>query len=200
MSDSERIESISERCKQNIIRICESVQDNQWNMSIGTYVERLSLLADCYEQVNGIFSYRLLIPDEHIITEEITANTLAKSLERKEDSDFADVQAKNVIKIALQYIEDNYTNEALSLNDVASFCSVSPNYFSTLFSNEMQQTFVEYVTNKRIAKAKKMLKNTTMHTGEIAAQVGYKDQHYFSVVFRKIQGCSPRDYRNGKEA
>ena len=49
------------------------------------------------------------------------------------------------------------------------------------------------------AKAKKMLKTTTLHTGEIASMVGYKDQHYFSVVFRKVQGSSPRDYRNGKE-
>ena len=43
--------------------------------------------------------------------------------------------------------------------------------------------------------AKKLLKTTSKHTGEIAYEVGYKDQHYFSVVFKKTQGMSPREYR-----
>lgn len=201
MAENDRITSLTERCSQNIQRICEASSDNEWNMSIGDYVERLSLLSDCYEEVNRIFSYRFLIPDEHIITKKMVET-------RNEASEFdnigivaggTDVQAKNIIRIAIAYIDENYTNDELSLNDVASVCNVSPNYFSSLFSNEMQQTFVDYVTNKRIAKAKKLLKTTTMHTGDIALAVGYKDQHYFSVVFRKVQGCSPRDYRNGNQ-
>ena len=61
------------------------------------------------------------------------------------------------------------------------------------------QTFVEYVTGKRMEKAKKLLKNTTKSAGEIAQEVGYKDSHYFSFVFKKTQGCSPREYRSGKK-
>lgn len=45
-------------------------------------------------------------------------------------------------------------------------------------------------------KAKKLLKSTELPTSEIAAQVGYKDPHYFSFVFKKTQGCSPREYRS----
>ncbi len=201
MADNDRIGSISDRCKQNLIRICEASSDGEWNISIGDPVERLSLLADCYEDVNRIFSYRFLIPDEHVITHELVESTKpAAGAKEKAVDEIADMQAKNVIKLALTYIEENFANEELSLNDVASVCNVSPNYFSSLFSNEMGQTFVEYVTGKRITKAKKLLKTTAMHTGDIAIAVGYKDQHYFSVVFKKIQGCSPRDYRNGREA
>jgi len=201
MSEKDRIDSLSERCSQNLVRILEASSDGEWNISVGEPVERLSLLADCYEDVNRIFSYRFLIPDVHVITRELVESTRNSPAVAKENplDDIVDVQAKNVIKIALSYIEENYINEELSLNDVASVCNVSPNYFSSLFSNEMKLTFVEYVTNKRISKAKKLLKTTTMHTGDIASAVGYKDQHYFSVVFKKIQGCSPRDYRNGKE-
>jgi len=201
MGDADRISSLSERCSQNLIRICEAASDEEWHISIGDPVERLSMLADCYEDVNRIFSYRFLIPDVHVITRELvesTRNVSAVSSESALD-DIVDVQAKNIIKIALSYIEENFVNEELSLNDVASVCNVSPNYFSSLFSSEMKLTFVEYVTNKRINKAKKLLKTTTMHTGDIASAVGYKDQHYFSVVFKKIQGCSPRDYRNGRD-
>ena len=197
MGDINNIESLTSRCKQNIVRICEAYPDSPWNLSLGNYVERLSQIPDCYEQINGIFGYRFLIPDEHILSEESISQVKSKSDEEYGD-ELIESQAKNIIKIALKYIEDNYTNEELSLNDVSAFCNVSPNYFSSLFSAEMQQTFVEYVTNKRITKAKKLLKTTTLHTGEIAATVGYKDQHYFSVVFKKIQGCSPREYRNSK--
>ena len=63
----------------------------------------------------------------------------------------------------------------------------------------MQKTFVEYVTEKRIEKAKKLLKQTDKNSGEIAKEVGYKDSHYFSFVFKKLQGCSPREYRAEKK-
>ena len=61
----------------------------------------------------------------------------------------------------------------------------------------MRQTFVEYLTKKRIERAKELLRQTDLRSAEIAAEVGYKDPHYFSFVFRKTQGCTPRDYRTG---
>ena len=51
----------------------------------------------------------------------------------------------------------------------------------------------------RMEKAKKLLKTTSLFSGEIASQVGYKDSHYFSFVFKKTQGVSPREYRAGKK-
>ena len=73
---------------------------------------------------------------------------------------------------------------------------MSANYFSALFSQEMQSTFVEYVTQKRMEKAKKLLRQSEKHSGEIALEVGYKDPHYFSFVFKKTQGYTPREYRS----
>ena len=63
----------------------------------------------------------------------------------------------------------------------------------------MQKTFVEYVTEKRIEKARKLLKQTDKSSSEIAREVGYKDAHYFSFVFKKQLGCSPREYRAEKK-
>ena len=73
----------------------------------------------------------------------------------------------------------------LSLNHVAEQVKVSANYLSAIFSQSMQKTFIEYVTGKRIEKAKKLLRTTDRSSGEIAAEVGYKDPHYFSFVFKK---------------
>lgn len=106
-------------------------------------------------------------------------------------------QSERILKKALSYIEENYSQETLSLNLVAGEVNVSANYFSAIFSRAMQVTFVEYVTGKRMEKAKKLLRQTQMHTGEIAQEVGYKDSHYFSFVFKKTQGCTPREYRAG---
>ena len=109
----------------------------------------------------------------------------------------SDNQSKHILKKALTYIEENYSQESLSLNSVAGEVNVSANYFSAIFSRAMQVTFVEYVTGKRMDKAKRLLRQTQMHTGEIAMEVGYKDPHYFSFVFKKTQGCTPRGYRAG---
>lgn len=104
-------------------------------------------------------------------------------------------QGKKVLQTALDYIGDNYMNATLSLNEVAQAGGMSPNYFSGLFSQEMKQTFVEYVTNKRMEQAKRLLRETEQSASQIAAAVGYKDAHYFSFVFKKTVGMSPREWR-----
>lgn len=111
-----------------------------------------------------------------------------------------DSQGKKVIKKALEYIEENYMQESLSLNGAASAAEVSSSYFSAAFSQEMNMTFTEYVTHKRMEKAKKLLRQSQMQQSEIASAVGYKDPHYFSFVFKKTVGCTPREYRMGAKA
>lgn len=105
-------------------------------------------------------------------------------------------RSKKILQKAMEYIEENYAQESLSLNKVASITNVSANYFSAMFSQVMEMTFTEYVTQKRMEKAKKLLRQSDKHSGDIALEVGYKDPHYFSFVFKKTQGCSPREYRN----
>ena len=107
-------------------------------------------------------------------------------------------QGKKQFKRALDYIDANFDQETMSLSLVAEQTGMSPNYLSTIFSQNMQKTFIEYVTEKRIDKAKKLLRQTGKTSGEIAREVGYKDSHYFSFVFRKLQGCNPREYRAEK--
>lgn len=104
-------------------------------------------------------------------------------------------QGKKVLQTALDYIDRNYTRPGLSLNEVAQAIGVSPNYFSGMFSQEMEMTFVEYVTNRRMEQAKRFLKDGVLPASQIAAAVGYRDAHYFSFVFKKTVGVSPREWR-----
>lgn len=107
-------------------------------------------------------------------------------------------QYKVQLKQAICYIDEHYRSEDISLNRVAKEVDLSPNYLSAVFSQEMGTTFVEYLTAKRMEKARELLRASDLRSGEIAAAVGYKDSHYFSFLFKKTQGCTPRDYRGGK--
>lgn len=100
-----------------------------------------------------------------------------------------------LLKAARSYIDHNYDNEEISLNAVAASVNLSPNYFSTIFSQEMGLTFIEYLTYVRMKKAKELLRGSSMKTSEIAYAVGYKDAHYFSHLFKKTQKCTPREFR-----
>ena len=109
----------------------------------------------------------------------------------------ANSQFRSLLKQAVAYIDRRFTDETLSLNQVAREVNISANYLSAVFSQEMGATFTEYVTGKRMDLAKNLLRTTDKRSGEVAAAVGYKDPHYFSFLFKKTQGCTPRDYRGG---
>ena len=104
-----------------------------------------------------------------------------------------------ILKSAVDYIDSHYMEDEISLNTVANVANVSANHFSALFSQNMGQTFIEYLTTLRMNKAKELLRCTGMRSSEIAGEVGYKDAHYFSYLFKKTQGMTPSDYRKVRE-
>lgn len=109
-------------------------------------------------------------------------------------------QYSDIIRAAKHYIEENYMSEEVSLNTVSASVNMSPSYFSSVFSKESGKTFVEYLTEVRMEKAKEMLMCSSLKTSEIGYEVGYKDPHYFSYIFKKTQGCSPKEYRQRRKA
>ena len=104
-----------------------------------------------------------------------------------------------IIQTAKARIEQDYMSEDISLNSVAAEVCMSPSYFSSVFSKEMGKTFIEYLTEVRMEKAKQYLACSSMKTSEISYEVGYKDPHYFSYIFKKTQGCTPKEYRAARK-
>lgn len=105
-----------------------------------------------------------------------------------------------IVDEAVKYIEENFADEDLSLNQLASHVNVSPNHLSTIFSQQTGHTFIKYLTEYRMNKAKELLKCTSMRSSEISEAVGYKDPHYFSYMFKKTVGMTPTNYRGGRES
>ncbi|MCR5283339.1 MAG: response regulator [Lachnospiraceae bacterium] len=105
---------------------------------------------------------------------------------------------RDVVGEVERYIMEQYANEELSLNLIASHVNFSPNHLSTIFSQETGQTLIKYLTDFRMNKAKELLKGTGKKSSEISQEVGYKDPHYFSYLFKKTQGMTPTQFRGGK--
>lgn len=104
-----------------------------------------------------------------------------------------------IIEEAKCFINKEYMNSTLSLNLVAYNINVSPNHFSAIFKNGTGETFIDYLTNIRIKKAKELLNSSPMKTYEIGEHVGYNDSHYFSYIFKKVAGLTPSEYKKNNK-
>lgn len=100
-------------------------------------------------------------------------------------------QGGKQLKKALEYIDEHYGNEELSLGQVAEVVGMSSNYFSAIFSQNMEKTFVEYVTEKRIEKAKKLLRQTDHASGEIGEDGGLQGRPLLRICIQKAPGLKP---------
>ena len=121
---------------------------------------------------------------------------IAKALELRDKS--ASNRYGDVVDEVMAYIEKNYADEELSLNLIASHVNFSPNHLSMVFSQQTGQTLIKYVTDYRMNKAKELLRCTNKKSSIVSMEVGYKDPHYFSYLFKKTQGMTPTQYRGGK--
>ena len=107
---------------------------------------------------------------------------------------------KNIkVAIVRKYINEHVT-EHLSLNEVAEVFDISPNYLSQLFRKYNHTGFIEYVNICKIEEAKRLLEQKHLLVYEVVDALGYESAFYFSKVFKKIEGISPKEYINSRYA
>ena len=184
----------------------ESVGADAFN----SYIFRQYIAMDVFFAVSG-FAEELSTPKQPFTVSEVTKEALESvdSVKAYVTGIISDVikfrdsiatnRYRDIVDDAVKYIEENYADEELSLNMLASHVNVSPNHLSTIFSQQTGQTFIKYLTEYRMEKAKEMLNCTAMRSSEISEAVGYKDPHYFSYMFKKTVGMTPTNYRGGKD-
>ena len=110
-----------------------------------------------------------------------------------------DTPAARCGRMAVEYIGAHYADCDLKLPDLLEHLGVSRSYFSTVFKEKTGQSFVEYLTNLRMEKAKEYLRETGLCTYEIADRIGFADPHYFSLTFRRRTGMTPKQYREAEK-
>lgn len=107
----------------------------------------------------------------------------------------SDSKYNGLIKRIYAYVEEHYSEENLTMKTVAEHAYISVSYLGMIMKKETGKTFIEYLTNIRIEKAKYFLINTDMKNYEIAIACGYSTPAYFSTVFKSLCGITPSEYR-----
>lgn len=148
-------------------------------------------VSEAYDMVN---EYQLNSLNATDLTE--LSYTLLDVLRKFIDMVFYNAKTSNsaLINKAFIYIGRNYKNR-ITLEEIAAHVALSPSYFSSLFKEETGMNYSAYVTNLRVGKAKKLLKETSMALIDVALELGFDNQQYFSHVFKKSTDMTPRQYR-----
>lgn len=121
---------------------------------------------------------------------------LQEIVETFSKSMFNYIPSKNsdLIQKAMLYISEHF-NTSITLEETAAYVHLHPSYFSTLFKQLTGSSFKEYLNMVRIEESKRLLSNTEYSIINIAIAVGFEDQSYFSKVFKKYTGLTPKQYR-----
>ncbi|MHB0897718.1 MAG: helix-turn-helix transcriptional regulator, partial [Spirochaetales bacterium] len=104
-----------------------------------------------------------------------------------------------LVRRACEYIQKHYNSPDISLNTVAAYVALSPAHFSTIFSQEMSETFIDYLTDVRMERVKEILATTDEKVINIAFEVGYNEPNYLSYLFKKRVGLTLKEYRLQKK-
>jgi AraC-like DNA-binding protein/ferredoxin len=108
--------------------------------------------------------------------------------------DFDQFEHNDIIHKAVNYLRENFS-EKVTLEDLASHVCLSRSYLSAIFKAELGLTFSDYLNSMRVEKSKELLLNPKLSLAEIACQVGYTDQSYYTKVFARQTGISPGQFR-----
>ena len=100
----------------------------------------------------------------------------------------------HILEQACNHIKENYQNK-LTLTSVAKNIYISPFYLCHLFKDDLHTTFGEFLTKTRIDAAKSLIRETTFSLSQVALEVGFPDQSYFTKVFKKVEQITPKTYR-----
>ncbi len=112
--------------------------------------------------------------------------------EKFDESTMQDRHVTMVIRFMYQNLDKN-----LSLQQIADEVRLSKSYLNAVFKSQTGRAPVEFFIHLKMKEACKLLKSTNLYIYEVSARLGYEDQYYFSRIFKKAVGMSPRDYKDG---
>jgi two-component system response regulator YesN len=111
--------------------------------------------------------------------------------------DYVKIKHHDVVYKVMEFIKDNYIKK-VSLDELAQQVFLSKSYLSSIFKEEMNINISVYINKVRVERSKSYLSDTALSISEIAQQCGFEDQSYFTKVFKKQMGISPKKYRDSR--
>ena len=170
--------------KKRVVILCDINPIKYWQGAVN----------ELENAINKSLKINVVICASFLREDPVQVNIVYKSLCNR----LVDKSKKTPKVIEVQkYINRNYHNEDFSISEVANSLGVSQTYLTRLFKRELKMTFADYLTNVRIKNAIILMRDPYLELYEIAELIGYSTQHYFSNVFKKHVGISPKDYKLG---
>ena len=153
------------------------------------------ILSESMKQVQRemLFSYQEMEKKKSIEEIQLYARSVIRNLSKYMEADKTGSSHAVILEV-LAYLEEHY-NEDIGLNELADKVGMSTAYISVLFKNEVGISYIKYLTNMRIAQAKKLLKEG-YRVNEVSDMVGYNNYRYFSDIFKKYVGQTPNEYKH----
>ena len=189
------------REEHNVFNISNDKRHYSQALSAASNVLHLTLscLSNGEEQLNQIFGesangYNCLYEAETVPQVLSWMTVLCDGLCRLFSEHNKDYKNRTISAVK-KYINE-HVDEKITLNQLSDVFNISPNYLSILFSKYNDMGFIDYVNHAKIECAKEMLDEGTLKIYEISDKLGYESAFYFSRVFKKVEGVSPRDYIN----
>ena len=112
--------------------------------------------------------------------------------EKVDESSVQDRHVTMVIRYMYQHLREN-----LTLEEISEEVQLSKSYLNAVFKAQTGKSPVEFFIHLKMQEACKLLKSTDYYIYEVSSELGYTDQYYFSRIFKKVVGVSPKDYKNG---
>ncbi|MNJ34529.1 AraC family transcriptional regulator [Paenibacillus bouchesdurhonensis] len=173
-------------------------------MLLPPYVEPVISCGQYASRVESYLSEMLQECDSQALGYETLSSNLLMSLitfiYRMVDAEhqFQSLKGKNELTIRTKEFIDNNFTQSITLKEIADTLYVSQHYLSRLFKKDLGDSPVNYLITRRIEEAKRLLAESDAPVHEVAASVGYNNDKYFSMLFKKVTGQTPSAYRDSQ--
>jgi len=160
----------------------------------GSEKKEISILAEQIvdEKAGDRYAKEFMI---HTLTVELMIHlSRAMRNEWEENLRVKNGKARELVKIARQYMDDNF-EQGITVAEAAQYVFLSQGYFTRAFKDELGISPMNYLMRKRIEKACELLENNEIKVSSIAVQSGFSSPQRFNVAFRKLMGKTPMEYR-----
>ena len=169
--------------------VLEALRGNSRTASVPVLVLSGKILSA--DDVRRLAEARVIYQTKDMLAEADLAESLRRTLAREEP---LPPQTSALVKSAVAFIQQHH-DEPLSRQEIADTIGVSKDYLGRIFQQELGLSPWEYLIRYRVLRAKELLRTTDYSVAEVATRVGFDSATYFSHIFHREVGCSPRAFR-----
>jgi two-component system response regulator YesN len=173
------------RVEKELRRFCLSLLDTLEEMGVEADRADGSAEADPLQSVSHAHS----LDEVEVLLVELCRSGFERMRHRRRDF------TERKVFEAKQFISEHFAEESLGAERICGELAISASYLTRLLKKHEGKTFIEYLTEYRIGKARELLRGTELKQSAIAQAVGYPDPHYFSFIFKKATGLTPTEFR-----